>query len=61
MTSTLLNGGNGHVDPGCAPLQTSWTVASRALVRPLQPMGRDVAHLVRRPSGRAGNTGARSG
>ncbi len=61
MTSTLLNGGNGHVDSGCAHLQTSCTVASRAMVRRLQLMGRDVALLVRHRSARGGGAGARGG
>lgn len=64
MTSTLLNGGNGHVDEGRAHLQASLTVESRAVVRPplpLQPMRRDGALLVRHPSGRGESPGARSG
>jgi hypothetical protein len=61
MTSTLLNRGNGHVDSGCAHLRASCAVASRALVRRLQAMGRDVALLVRHPSARGGSAGARSG
>lgn len=61
MTSTLLNDGNGHVDDGCAHLQASFTVTSRAVVRPLQPRGRDVALLVRHPSGPRASAGARSG
>ena len=65
MTSTLLNGGDGHVYDGCAHLQASFTVASRAVVRPLQPTGRDqaldVALLVGHASNRGGSAGARSG
>ena len=61
MTSTLLNGGNGHVDDGCAHLQASSTVASRAVVRPLQPTGPDLALLVGHASNRGGSAGERSG
>ena len=65
MTSTLLNGGNGHVDDGWAHLQASYTVASRAVVRPLQPTGRDqapdVALLVRHAFNRGVSAGEPSG
>jgi hypothetical protein len=65
MTSTLLNGGNGHVDEGCTHLQASFTVASPAVVRPLQPRGRDqaldLALLVRHAFNRGGSAGQRSG
>ena len=61
MTPTLPNGGNGHVDSGCAHLQASCTVASHVSVGSIQPMGREVALPVRHPSGRGGSAGAHSG
>jgi hypothetical protein len=59
MTPRLLNGGNGHVEAGCAHLQASCTGASHALLRSTQPMGRDVGLLLGHLSGRGGSAGAR--